>query len=418
MKIVQVNQSDLSGGAARAAYQLHKGLQRAGHESVMVVASRTSKDPTVVAFEKPMDLFSLVQRGLRQLRIDRDFMRYHNSRPHGYELFSDVRSSYSATLLDQIPACQVINLHWIPGFVDYEAFFARVPYSTPVVWTLHDMNPLTGGCHYDLGCDYHNAGCGRCPQLGSRDANDLSRKVWTRKQRLFSQVPHSALHFVAPSKWLAEKAKQSPILGRFPVVIIPHGVDLGEFTPRNRESVRELLGIPQDARVLLFVAEDISNARKGFSSLIGALAQCAGKIHNLLLLSLGQNKPEVPPEIPSLHIGSVNNDRFLSMVYSAADLFAACPIQEVFGLTVIEAMACGIPVVGHAVGGLRDTVRHGENGLTVPTDIKALAGAITDLLNDPVRCAEMGRNARHSAVNEYSLELQVRRYSELYATLV
>jgi glycosyltransferase involved in cell wall biosynthesis len=136
------------------------------------------------------------------------------------------------------------------------------------------------------------------------------------------------------------------------------------------------------------------------------------------LLSLGQNKPEVPPEIPSLHIGSVNNDRFLSMVYSAADLFAACPLQEAFGLTVIEAMACGIPVVGHAVGGLRDTVRHGENGLTVPTDIKALAGAITDLLNDPVRCAEMGRNARHSVVKEYSLELQVRRYSELYATLV
>ena len=199
------------GGAARAAYRLHKGLQRAGHESVMVVAARTSDDPTVVAFEKPMDLFSLVRRGLRQLRIHRDFMRYRNSRPHGYELFSDDRSSYSATLLDQIPACQVINLHWIPGLVDYGTFFARVPHSTPVVWTLHDMNPLTGGCHYDLGCGRHIDHCGACPQLGSNDERDLSHQIWKRKQTIFAQVRSSRLRIVTPSRWLAEEVTRSPI---------------------------------------------------------------------------------------------------------------------------------------------------------------------------------------------------------------
>jgi glycosyltransferase involved in cell wall biosynthesis len=419
MKVVQLNKNDLSGGASRAAYRLHKGLLRAGHESVMVVDSRTSDDPSVVAFVKPMDSLSLVRRGLRQMWIGRALKRYGHSRPGGYELFSDDRSSYGAMLLDQIPACQVVNLHWIPGFVDYPAFFTRVPRSTPIVWTLHDLNPLTGGCHYDLGCDRYATSCGMCPQLGSKDLGDFSHKVWERKQRLFSRVPSARLHFVTPSRWLADEVKRSPFLGRFPVGVIPYGLDLEEFAPRHRENVRDLLGIPRNARVLLFVAEEVDNRRKGFALLIEALARCTGKIPNLLLLSLGQSRPEVQVDIPWVHVGSVNNDRFLSMVYSAADLYAICSLQDNLPNTVLEAMACGIPVVGFAVGGIPDMVRNGVNGLTVtPMDVGALADAMSGLLNDRTRCAEMGVNARRIAVEEYSLDLQAQRYSELYATLV
>ena len=418
MKVVQVNTNDLAGGAARAAYRLHKGLLLAGHDSVMVVASRTSTDPSVVAFEKPMDSLSLLQRGLRQMRIGRDCKRYCHSRPGSYDLFSDDRNPYASTLPDQIPACQVINLHWIAGFVDYQAFFTRVPRSTPIVWTLHDLNPLTGGCHYDFGCGGYVAHCGACPQLGSGDSRDLSHKIWGRKQRLFSRMPFSKLHFVTPSRWLANEVKRSSILGKFPVSVIPYGLDLEEFSPRHSGSVRDLLGIPRNARVLLFVAEEVNKRRKGFALLLEALARCAGKIPNLLLLSLGQNKPDVQIEIPWVHIGSVNNDLFLSMVYSAADLFVICSLQDNLPNTVLEAMACGVPIVGFAVGGIPDMVRNGVSGLTVAaTDVDALAVAISDLLNAEVRCAEMGANARHIAVKEYSLELQARRYAELYATL-
>jgi glycosyltransferase involved in cell wall biosynthesis len=385
----------------------------------MVVESRASDDPSVVAFEKPMDTLHLVRRGLRQMWIARDFKRHRDSRPSGYELFSDDRSSYGSTLLDQIPACQIINLHWIPGFVDYQAFFTRVPRSTPIVWTLHDLNPLTGGCHYDLGCDRFVARCGACPQLGSNVSSDLSLRIWERKERLFSRVPTSRLHFVASSQWLAHEVRRSPILGRFPITIIPYGLDIEEFSPRPRGIVRDLFGIPQDARVLLFVAEDVDNKRKGFEFLVEAIGLCANRVPNLLLLSVGRNKPEMRTAVPWLHLGTVNNDRFLSMVYSAADLFAICSLQEAFGYTLLEAMACGVPAVGHGVGGILDMVRNGVNGLTVPpTDVKALADAISELLNSASRCAEMGASARRIAVEEYSLELQARRYSELYATLV
>ena len=419
MKVLQVSRNDLSGGAARAAYRLHKGLQGIGHESVMFVESRSSDDPSVTAFEKPMDVPSLVRRGLRQVWISRGFKRYRQSRPGGYELFSDDRSPYASTVLNQIPACQVINLHWVPGLVDYESFFTGVPRSTPVVWTLHDLNPLTGGCHYDLGCSRYVTHCGSCPQLGSGDSRDLSYEVWDRKQRLFSMLSPSRLRFVTPSKWLAEQVRRSPFLGRFPVHVIPYGLDLQEFAPRPRENVRDLLGIPRDARVLLFVAEDIAKRRKGFIHLIEALSQCARDIPNLLLLSLGQNRPEVQVEIPCVHVGSINNDRFLSMVYSAADLFAICSVQDNLPNTVLEAMACGIATVGTATGGIPDMVRNGVNGLTVDaTDVGGLADSITELLNNKARCAEMGANARRIAVEEYSLELQAKRYTELYGSLV
>jgi glycosyltransferase involved in cell wall biosynthesis len=419
MKLVQLNKNDLAGGAARAAYRLHKGLQRAGHDSVMVVETRAGDDPSVISFQKPMDTPSLLRRGLRHVWIDRDLRRHRSTRPAGYELFSHDRSPYGATLLDQIPACDVINLHWIPGLVDNQTFFSRVPQRTPVVWTLHDLNPLTGGCHYGLGCERYLEHCGSCPQLGSSEPGDLSSEIWARKQRLFSTVPASRLRIVAPSQWLAHEAKDSPILGRFPVQVIPYGLDLAEFAPRDRGKVRDLLGIPRTAKVLLFVAEEISNQRKGFTLLLEALASCNGSVPNLLLVSLGQKRPDVEVRLPWVHVGFINNDRFLSMVYSAADLFVITSLQDNLPNTVLESMACGIPVVGTKVGGIPDMVRNGVNGVTVNVnDVGALTGAISGLLNCAPRRQEMGENARRIAEDEYGQELQAQRYVELYAELV
>jgi glycosyltransferase involved in cell wall biosynthesis len=136
-------------------------------------------------------------------------------------------------------------------------------------------------------------------------------------------------------------------------------------------------------------------------------------------LSLGRNSPDVRLDIPWVHVGSVDNDRFLSMVYSAADMFAICSLQDNLPNTVLEAMACGVPVVGHAIGGIPDMVRNGETGFTVPVgDAGALADAICGVLNDRARCVEMGANARRIAEQEYPLDLQARRYAELYKDLV
>ena len=312
-----------------------------------------------------MDVMSRARRRLRAYWTAQDFRRYRNTRPSGYDQFSHDRNEYTSTLVSQIPPCDVLNLHWVSGLVDCTAFFSRIPQSKPVVWTLHDMNPFTGGCHYDMGCPRYLNHCGACPQLGSRQEHDLSHQIWLRKRSAFSRVDPSRLRIVTPSKWLGEEAKRSPIFGRFPVSVIPYGLNVADFAPRDKATVREFLGIPRNANVVLFVAEGIDNKRKGFALLTEALAACTRTVPNLMLVSLGNRQPDLRQNIPWLHLGSVSNDRILSMVYSAADLFAICSLQDNLPNTVLEAMACGTPVVGVGVGGISDMVRHGVNGLTV-----------------------------------------------------
>src|SRR4051812_11809170 len=348
MRIVHLSKNDMQGGAARSAYRLHKGLQLAGHDSSMLVASRSSEDSSVRVFEKPAQFTRLALRGLRQKWISRDFEPYRASRPPEFELFSDDRSTDGVSLLAQIPQADILNLHWVPGFLDYTSFLDRIPQKCPTVWTFHDMNSFTGGCHYDLGCGRYAQHCHMCPQLGSHSEKDLSYEIWERKQAAFSNVSPSRLRIVTPSKWLAQEAKRSPILSKLSVSVIPYGLDLDDFAQRERANIRELLGIPQEAKVVLFVAEGLNNRRKGFSVLLESLIHCVGAIPGLMLLSLGGQKPDFHLKVPWVHVGALNNDRLLSMVYSAADVFVICSLQDNLPNTVLESLACGIPVIGPA----------------------------------------------------------------------
>ena len=417
MKIVHLNTEDISGGAARATYRLHTGLKRLGHESSLFVMNSKSNDPTVLTFKPAMDLLTRVRRRVRRRQITRDFARYRQSRPGGCEIFSDDRSEYGADLVRQLPPCDVINLHWIAGFLDYQAFFSSIPQRTPIVWRLADMNPLTGGCHYDDGCGKFKQACGSCPQLGSTEEKDFSRKILERKQAVFRSLEPGRLHIVALCQWMAGQVKQSPLLSKFPVTLIPNGVDTEEFAPRDCRMARELLGIPRDMRVALFAADDAANRRKGFSLLLESLSQVGDK-DNVFLVSVGSGEPHVKVQLPHLHLGHVEY-RWLSLAYSAADVFVIPSLQDNLPNTVLESMACGTPVIGFAVGGIPDMVRHETTGrLVAPFDVGALRAAIVDLLHDPVKRKEMGVNCRRIAVEEYSLELQARRYSELYKSLL
>lgn len=225
------------------------------------------------------------------------------------------------------------------------------------------------------------------------------------------------LHIVALCRWMLELVKDSPLLSQFPVTLIPNGVDLEEFAPRDRRLAREVLGIPQGAQVVMFISDDVTNRRKGSSLLLQALSGLM-QAHDLFLVSVGKGKLPVTGLIPCLHMGHVNNDRWLSLIYSAADVFVIPSLQDNLPNTVLESMACGTPVIGFAVGGIPDMVRAGVTGLLVPPyDVDGLCVAISDLLRDPARLAAMRDHCRRIAVEEYSRELQVRRYSELYKSL-
>lgn len=418
LKICHLNTFDTVGGAARSAYRVHLGVSRLGCDSSMFVRVAASKDPAVQLFTPSTKRLARFRRRLRRKIIKHEFESYRASRPPYLEPFSDCRSEYGDEVAHQLPSADILHLHWVANaFVDYPSFFSTVPAQTPVVWTLHDMNLFTGGCHYDQGCGRFAERCGSCPQLGSSDPNDLSAKIWKLKHQAFARLPADRLHIVTPSHWLAAEVKRSSLTGRFPISVIPYGLDLNEFAPRDRGHSREVLGLPQNARVVLFLADGVNNARKGFNFLAEAM-QGLEKLNNIVLLSLGRNKPQFNVSVPWVHLEPINNDRFLSIVYSAADLFVIPSLQDNLPNTVLEAMACGTPTVGFATGGIPEMVRPGKTGVLVPPrDVPALRAAIAQLLQDPTQLAELTMHCRRIAREEYAWDIQARRYLDLYAAL-
>jgi glycosyltransferase involved in cell wall biosynthesis len=381
----------------------------------MFVAQRKSHDPTVTAFVPPMDFVSRLRRRIRAERIARTFARYYSNRPAGCDKFSDDRSCYGGSATKNLPACDVINLHWIASFIDYRAFFEAVPEQVPVFWQLLDMNALTGGCHYDEECGRYITGCGACPQLGSTDSKDLSYRVWQRKQVVFSRLPPERVHIVAPNRWIAQAVRRSPLLGKFPVAIVPNGIDTDVFAPRDGQAARSAFGIPQDSTVVLFAAEAISLKRKGFALLMGALNEL-GRSKNLFLVSVGRGAPDIASDIPHSHLGHIDDDRQLSRIYSAADIYVIPSLQDNQPNTALEAMACGTPVVGFDVGGIPDMVRPGINGLLASAgDLVGLRAAIAELLQCSEKRSAMAIACRRIVMGEYTLAKQVRRYVELYS---
>lgn len=419
MKIVHINTSDMMGGAARSAYRLHQGLSVTGRDSTMFVSRAKVADPSVVEMQPSQRFFDRARRRLRRMRIARDYQRYEATRPAGFEPFQDCRSPFLYDFLRDLPSCDILNLHWVAdSFLDYESFFAGVSETTPIIWTLHDMNAFTGGCHYDLGCGRFASCCGQCPQLGSKASDDLANQIWQRKEHAFSQVDPSRMQFVTPSRWLAEEVKRSPLTQRFPVSVIPYGLDLNDFAPRDSAACRETLGLPGDAKILLFVADGLDNERKGFALLTTVLENLPSDLP-VAVVSVGRNQPQVEVNVPWFHVGQVNNDRQLSELYSAADLFVIPSLQDNLPNTVLEAMACGTPTLGFDIGGIPDMVRPGITGMLVPpADAPALGAAMVRLFQEPENLRQMGENCRRIALEEYPLTLQAERYAKLYESLL
>jgi len=417
MRVVHLSTSDSSGGAARAAYRLHTGLRRIGVDSSMLVEEKKTDDPHVRRFKPPADFLSRLKRRMRRKAIARDGARYPN-RPASLDWFSDDRTPYGDQLVAELPSCDVINLHWVAGFVDYGGFFpAAARLGVPLVWRLADMNAFTGGCHYDDGSGKFTDRCGACHQLGSSDQIDLSRQIWLRKKAALAQVPKDALHLVATSRWIAAEAKRSSLLADRDVTIIPNGLDVRDFAPRDMKFSRDFFDLPPGAKIVLFAADSAATVRKGFAYLAEALQGMTG-VENLLLVSVGGGDPKITG-LPHRHLGRIRDDRVLSLAYSAADVYVIASLQESFGQTVSESLACGTPVVAFASGGIVDMVRPGVTGELAPTrDVPALRDAVRRVLSDPAKRSQMSENCRRIAVAEYSLEVQAKSYETLYRSLI
>jgi glycosyltransferase involved in cell wall biosynthesis len=410
MKPLLVNSNDLRGGAARAAYRLHVGLRSIGVDSSMLVQVKDGEDASVVG---PLTAFGRLAGRVRQALDLLPVYAYPAGRTR--------RTFYPGWLPDrscvrvQEIAPDLVHLHWITGgFVNVKTLRK---YRLPLVWTLHDMWPFTGGCHYDDGCGRYLSGCGSCPILGSNSSRDLSSRGFTRKVRAYRDLP---LTIVTPSRWLGERARRSPLLAGFPVSVIPNAIDTDCFRPIAKGAARDLLGLPEDRKLILFgAAHGADEPRKGFSHLQTALrllVERAGASPYTAVI-FGASTPERPPDLgmSSTYAGSLDDDVSLAALYAAADVFVAPSTQENLSNTVMEALACGTPCVAFDIGGMPDMIEHRRNGyLARSFDAADLAEGMRWILEDDQRRQAFSSRARQKVLEEFAMPVVARRYLELY----
>lgn len=405
LKSLTLNTHDLTGGAARAAFRLHKGLQSSGVDATMIVREKSGFDPSVIA---------LGNKFAGRIRALCDSLPLHFYPKRQLHNFSPavMPDKVAAKVAQMHP--DIVHLHWVvEGFWQVESL-AR--FNCPIVWTLHDAWPFTGGCHLTAGCRKYEITCGACPVLGSRVEKDLSRRVWDRKRRSY---PLEKMTFISPSHWLAEQARASSLLNNCVVEVIPNGVDSSVYSPGDKLAARSVCGLPEDRKIILFGARHaLSDFNKGIDLLWETLDKLPIELRKkCLLVVFGEQKDNfVPPvEVEFLNYGAVDNEAEIANLYRAADLFAMTSRQENLPNMVSEAMSCGLPCVAFAVGGIPEQVIHRENGCLVePYDTDAMSLEVAWLLSAKDEQQALGQRARAFAQERYSLQKVALQHICLY----
>lgn len=405
MKPLILSTTDVEGGAARAAYRVHKGLHSIRVPSQMLVRGKFSFDRTVIA-EK--NILTKLGPPLSNLPLRRYPQR--ERKLFSAQWFPDAIASRVAQINPD-----VVNLHWIcNGYLQIETL-AKL--KKPLVWTLQDMWAFTGGCHYSENCHRYQDQCGQCPQLKSSRDRDLSRQIWQRKLKAWKELN---LTIVVPSTWMADCVRASSLFQDRRVEVIPFCLDTQIYRPVAQKTARELLNLPPDKKLILFGAiAATDDRRKGFHLLQPALKKLSQfeRQDEIEVAVFGASQPEEPIDLGFKvnYLGSFSDDLSLSVVYSAADVMIVPSLQESFGQTASEALACGTPVVAFNSTGLKDIVDHQLNGyLAKPYEIEDLAKGINWVLTDPSRHYQLKRHAREKAEQAFPLELQARRYLSLF----
>ena len=312
----------------------------------------------------------------------------------------------------------VVHLFWVTGgFLRIETLKEL---RRPLVWTLHDMWPFTGGCHYDDDCGRFREACGNCPLLQSGKEADLSRLVWQRKHDAWREVP---MVIGTSSRWMANTARASSLFRDRRIEVIPNGLDTASFSPRNKAAARDAFGLPQDKRLILFSAVNAtSDQRKGAALLFAALRTLAhaGRDANAELVVVGATGPGDMPELgmPAHFMGYLPDEESQIALYSAADVLVAPSMQENLANTVMEGLACGTPVVAFNIGGMPDMIEHRASGyLATPFEPDDLAAGIMWVLEDGSRHARLAQAARNTVLQRFALDSVANRYLALYHSL-
>ena len=405
IKILHIIAGGLGGGAARGAYWLHLGLRELGVNSEILTNSKvTLGDENVTTILK--DRKSKIENMIRS-QLDVLPARFYKNRKKF--IFSTGFVGFNFTKTKEYKKADIIHLHWINGgFVNVKDL-SKI--DKPIVWTMRDMWPFTGGCHYSLECDKYKKGCGNCTQLNSNKSFDLSRWVLNRKKKY---LPKS-MKVVGISHWLSREAKKSELFRDFDVKTISNNINSNDFFPIDKNIAKEILGIKTNKKIILAGSTSLKDFYKGLDA-IGQLDK-----DKYFLCFFGNLDKSVVEKLGFEYksFGFLYDTVSLRLLYSASNVFVAPSIMDAFGKTLAESMACGTPAVCFNATGPKDILTHKVDGyLAKPYDATDLANGIEWVLEDSIRWKQLSRNAREKVIKEFDIIKVAEKYKDLYENIL
>lgn len=415
MKIALLTNGTSGGGAAVAAYRMFKALRKKGVKVDLFTPQAHVQEPGIIELLSPGQAKSFNR--LKHLRYA--FFKKFFQRSSFTAEYSPARKGLGIPWAERLSTYDVIFLHWINlGFLSMQAIEELHALGKPIVWHLHDLWAITGGCHYPGTCHRYVDKCFNCPALVFQGDNDRSKEIWKLKRELAQEYKTT---FVGASRWIANIATGASVSrksGR--VLAIPNPIDIDKYLPGNKQQARKKLQVPEDSFILLFTAANIHDKRKGFELLYRALKICNEKGYlpkktRLVIAGKSKNDYSSFPYSP-ISLGLIESEEEMVSLYQSADVFVIPSLQDNLPNTVVEALACGTPVCGFKTGGIPELVIQNETGvLSVSTEASNLARALRDIAESDL--AKMGENARKLIVDNYSELVVATQYETLFQEL-
>ena len=418
MKVIHLNTYEGNGGAGRACLRLNDALNMNGADSSVMVYFQFKDSNKTGTFSK-----GIIQKGKAIFNI---LSERYLSKAVAKNLKTPFSLQWFGSSIVDHPALKsadIIHLHWINhGFLTPRDLAKLDELDKPIVWTFHDSNAFTGGCHVRYSCENYHKECGFCPLLKASGKDDLSHKTWLRKKKAYSELN---CHIVAPSRWMANSVKLSSLMGFREVVVIPNTIETAVFKPYVKSEAKKILKISPEKFVLMSGFMPSKNDKhKGTSYLIDALQDLANRPgidrDNIELVIFGNKENAVIPELPfkTTFLGTIANDEHLAKCYSAADVFITASLEDNLPNTVMESLACATPVVAFKTGGIPDMVRHLENGyLAEYESSEDLATGIEWLYHDE-NAADIQKEARRTILTKFSEQVIAEKHLLLYQSLI
>jgi len=419
-RVIQVSSRERSGGAAIAAYRLNEGLNQAGIHSSMLIAPHAPA-PVLADTQKAFPSSRLSQRIPRFLK-NRKLNAARKARdlnlPPETEMISDAFATCGDAILDYVDEADIVHFHWVSDLLDYATVIPElIARGKKIVWTLHDMNAFTGGCHFNGSCEGYLSQCGKCPQIGSHLESDETRHTWAVKQQVFATHIQD-IHFVTPSHWLKHELLRSSLGQGAHCEVIPNGINQEVFRPRDKSFARDFFDLPTDKHIILFVAENLLNKRKGFECLLQAAKQYTAMNPDIMLVALGSDDHSTDG-IDIHYTGRINQEREMACLYATADCFIIPSLQDNLPNTVVEALSCGIPVIGADAGGIPEMIEDDQTGLLFQVNNpQSLTAQLSKFFSTDTPRDALSPNARRFATERYSIQGQTQAYTALYQKIL